>query len=266
MKIALLFLLSIKTLAFNIPGMNMGIDIDHNPVWRNYRNSIRLEVSKCNIEVNEKKLSLNSRDNYQSVFDIISSFDSDFITKTKELLEDGEVQIKDFSQGIRNKYGIDEKTSALYIHEEKSIYINKKDEAGLLAIFLYHELSHAFDDKIPSEMEVIFDLYDRYNDFYSEMVAKAKTRGYVEGAFLGNYLTTEEDLKLEALYNAYNSKDLIARFRAERYAFDRQDIFVNFLVNTYQCYDSYLEEHKDLNKLKLYKDTPDSYIRSAYGL
>lgn len=244
----------------------MGIDFDHSPTWRNYRDDIRLEVSDCRINIQNQFLLLNSKDSYEKTFSIIESFDKSFAYNAKLLIDSGELKVKDFTQAVRNKYSIDKKTSALYIHEEKSIYINKQDELGLLTIFFYHELAHAFDELIPSEMDEVLSLYEEYTNYYDKLVAEVKTRGYTDGTFLGNYLTLEEDRKLEELYNSYNSIDQVVRFRAERYAFDQQDIFVKYLTKEYECYDSYIEEHKSLNKLKLYKDTPNHYIRSAYGL
>ena len=53
---------------------------------------------------------------------------------------------------------------------------------------------------------------------------------------------------------------------SESYAFDEQGIFTNEVLKESDCYEDYVQEHVDKNKLKLYRDTPDEHIIIAYGI
>ncbi|EQC51538.1 hypothetical protein [Bacteriovorax sp. DB6_IX] len=267
MKKIIISLLTLNTMAIDFSNFG-GIDIDHSPTWRDYRNSLRSEVGTCQIKLAEKEYTLNDGKKYEEALEFIKSFNPSLYARAQQAIENGELHIREFTDYIRQQYGIDKKTSALFIHEKNSIYINKSDELGLLTIFLYHELSHAFDEKIPLELKEVFELFDLYKTKYDELYEQALTRGYTPSSevHFSEFLSSEEDSQLEDVYNAYNEVDSIARFRAERYAFNQQDLYVKYLIENYDCYGSYIEEHKKKNRLKLYENTPDSYIRSAYNL
>jgi len=265
-KYALILLFSLNSLAINFGHYNGGIDVDHSPIWRNYRDNLRLEVLKCSAIIDGEEIELNAKNNYSHALKLINEFNPKLVEKTLEAITSEELFIRDLTQSIRNQYGIDKKTSALFIHEKKAVYINKSDEVGLLTVFLYHELSHAFDEKIDAEMVIVTQLYEKYKEIYERLLTIAKSRGLENSYELESYLTDLEKAELEHSYENYNSYDESIRFRAERYAFDKQDIYLQNLYKEVSCYEDYIEEHKQLNKLKLYTETPDTYIRSAYGL
>ena len=264
-KLLFISLFLFNTYAFNF-GNNFGLDIDHSPQWRTYRDNQKLEVSKCEIELFNSNVSLNSKGQLEKAFDIVLEVDPAIGKQINVLRKNNEVSINEFTAAIRRKYGIDNKTSALYIHEEKAIYVNSSDELGLLVIFLYHEISHALDSKIEVELSEVFKLYDQYSENYQMMQVIATERGHTGNGDFSTFLSDTERVILSNEYRSYINLDQLYRFRAERFAFTKQDTFVNRLFTNYSCYQDYIEEHKKLNGLKLFVETPDSYIFDAYGI
>lgn len=116
----------------------------------------------------------------------------------------------------------------MYDGEKRKIFYDPTDDLGLVAIMLSHELMHAIDPEVPAA-------------FHEETAAHGQLSA--------------------AEYSELRKRN---SFRIERRGFDMQDRVLPELLNLSSCYESFIEEHRRLNSLKLFNPTPDSYIREAF--
>lgn len=262
-----LFILSFSASAFNFGH----IDIDHSSQWRDILSNNKSPVSECIININDESFKLNDTNKFDDALKIISSFSGGkkLIEKYNDLIAKKELAVYELLPHVRSQFNLNHGVAALYVYEGElpaKIYVNSKDELGLLAIFLYHELSHAIDENIMPEYDISITHFNKYNNHYKELEALAIERGMQSYESIGDYLTEEEDNKLRQSFEAYDYINQNNSYRAERHAFDKQDEFTKYLFSFDSCYKSYIEEHKKKNKLKLYETTPDDHIFGAYGL
>lgn len=239
-----------------------GIDFDHDPTYRRSFEPENEEVKSCSVVREDREFLLNKK-NYslEDLFSLVSTTESgkEVVKEIEKLLHDKKLKIVNFSNSIRLSRGLSKKTVALYDFTLKTptIFINFEDEIGLAAHFFVHEATHALDDLIPEEYEVDMIYYKAYKDFQK---------------LFGLDTEPMKDLtpyQTEVMERVWDTKELyrnIHSYRAERFAFDQQGVFTEDILNFDDCYMDYVEEHKKVNGLKLYVETPDSHIFSAYGI
>ena len=239
-----------------------GPDIDHNPTYRHRSQNQKQEVTKCTISRGDRNFDLN-KTNYQldDLFALVSttSKGKDVINKIKPLLETGELKIKNLSQYERQRRGLSQRTSALFdfTMETPTIFIGLEDELGLVAHFFVHEATHALDELIPQEYEVDMIYYNTFKDFQRLFGLDIEPM---------KELTPYETSKMYEIYELKERNRAQHAYRAERFAFDQQGIFTNQVLEANDCYEEYISQHRERNKLKLYRHTPDDHIFNAYGI
>ncbi|WP_034730969.1 hypothetical protein [Bacteriovorax sp. Seq25_V] len=244
------------------PGFPGGIDIDHDPRWKDPYIVQRLNVSSCIIELSDEKILLNKKKfSQEELFFLVSQTEKgrEVVEKLIPLLESNAVTIKHLSYSQRRQRGLKPQTAALYDFTETpaAIYVDFDDEIGLVSHFFVHEASHALDPLIPFEYEQDLAEYERYRAIYNSLGLDIEPM---------KELTDEE---LELISSAYSRKQKLSQkhaYRAERYAFDEQGIHTREVLASENCYPSYIEEHKEKNGLKLTSETPDSHIFNSYGI
>lgn len=257
--ITLLGIISLNTLAAGNMG---GLDPDHNPVYRNRYVSYKNEVSKCEISTNGKYYHLNKKNNsLEEIFSLIetTSIGASIISQIRSLIENKSLLIKDLSYSVRQFKNIPAQTAALYDFTEStpSIYIDFKDELGLVAHFFVHEAVHALDEVIPVEYEEDLKTYEAYKKIYDKL-----------GLNTDPMKELTEDA-LAKIQNAYDFKESLIdkhAYRAERLAFNVQGQFTSEILSNDNCYSLYVENHTRENRLKLYINTPDEHIFSSYRI
>ncbi len=245
--------------AFNF---GTGFDIDHDPRWRSHRDSIRLEVKKCNIIRNDISYNLNSKENtLNEIFTLISTVENGavIVQKIKALIDSKKLLVKNLGYAERMARNLDKKTSALYDFTQNTatIYINFEDELGLVAHFLYHEMIHALDILIATEYEIDMVLHNQYTEIYDFLGLNRDP--YKE-------LSIQEEKNISNIYNRKIISQQRHAYRAERFAFNEQGYFTKRILKEKDCYQSYIDEHKEKNGLKLYEETPDAHIFSSYSI
>ncbi len=238
------------------------IDLDHDPRYRASRQAIREEVKECNIIRKGINYSLNSKDNdLETVYELISTTDqgAELVNKISSLVESGELIIRNLTYYERQRRGLSNKVAALYDFTTQipTILVNFNDELGLLVHFFVHEAHHALDERIELEYEVDMVYYNAFKEMQRLFGLDKEPMKP-----LSDYESTQ-------MTNIYEHKEKIRHqhiYRAEREAFDTQGQFTQEILNNDDCYTEYIEEHRKLNKLKLFSSAPDSFIYSSYGI
>lgn len=132
----------------------------------------------------------------------------------------------------RRNNGFPARVGAVYVYtdQKRQLFYDPNDDLGLVAIFMAHELMHATDSEVPLA--------------YHEEVEARKNLPHDD-------------------YMAIRHRN---SFRIERRGFDSQDRVMPELLSLSPCYESFIAEHRQINGLKLFNPTPDSFIRDAYGI
>lgn len=215
---------------FGMPGM---IDPDHVP--RDPYLKENLPVSVCSLSHQGRQWQLNEPvGSHEKAFELLA------LTPTGKRLLDQFQQLNSqhphefvhLTYNVRRSNGFSPRAGAVYLYdgEKRKIFYDPTDDLGLVAIMLSHELMHAIDPEVPAA-------------FHEETAAHGQLSA--------------------AEYSELRKRN---SFRIERRGFDMQDRVLPELLNLSSCYESFIEEHRRLNSLKLFNPTPDSYIREAYGI
>jgi len=261
-KILSLILISFSSLAGYGPMFPGGIDIDHDPRWKDPYIVNRVKVSTCKLDVDGKTFELNKTNfTQEELFSLISQTEKgrEVISKLTPLLEREKVVVKNLTYAERRQRGLKPQTAALFdfTEEPAAIYVDMSDEIGLVSHFFVHEASHALDPLIPIEYEQDLLEYEIYKKTYNSLGLDTDPMKEL----------SEEELK--TISSAYDHKQRISQkhaYRAERYAFDEQGVHTHEVLESDSCYGSYIQEHHDRNGLKLYSETPDDHIFNSYGI
>jgi hypothetical protein len=192
-------------------------------------------VGACSIVRDGKKWALNeAAGSYQKAFEIIAMTPSGqhLLAEFNAQNEKTPYSYVELYTEVRRRMGFPTKVGAAYVFDGKSqtIYYDPQDDLGLLAVFLSHELTHAIDPDVP---KTYFEETDAWKSLKPEEFAKLRQQ---------------------------NS------FRIERRAFDMQDKIYPELMALTGCYENFIQQHRDGEDLKLFNPTPDSFIKSAYGI
>ncbi|WP_419172010.1 hypothetical protein [Halobacteriovorax sp.] len=265
-KYLLLMALNLSTFASfgNFGGLGGfgGPDLDHDPRYRHRPQDNKVDVAKCEIKRNAQVFHLNKR-NYSldELFALVATTQKgkSVIDQLMPLLDQGKLKISNLTSFERQRRGLGSRTSALFDFTTTvpTIYIGFEDELGLVAHFFVHEATHALDKLIPQEYEVDMIYYNAFKHFQ-------KLFGLDVGPM--KELSEYETQKMYEIYEIKEKNRNQHIYRAERYAFDEQGIFTNEVLKVSDCYEDYVQEHVEKNKLKLYRDTPDEHIINAYGI
>lgn len=261
---------------------NFGGDPDH------HRQSRRatghgLSVSQCiyrdyngsAIELNEKFLS------FETALDFIS------ITKTGDELvrkfKEKNINISLLTDAGRRRLG-SSRAAAIFNFAGKraKVYVDKSFELGILAITLFHEMVHAID---PLAYEAYFQEVqesENYSKVWKEVMTEAIVRENQLDLLdtldqkefnrdqkmrldeIQKRLTYSEKNKLNDANESYQRLKSQLNYQIERKAFDEQNIFLKELKSIIPCFESYIEEHKKVNGLKLEWSTSDDHIFKLY--
>lgn len=257
-------------LAIAIPMVSMGQifnpyqhrDIDHDPAYKRSIMPIREKVSACRINREGQEYNLNQTDfELEEVFKLIETVPTGqmIIHEIRQLVEKRELRIANLSSLIRQQRGLSKKTAALYDFtlETPTIYINFEDEIGLAAHFFFHEAIHALDDLIEKEYEVEMVYYRAFKEFqklFGLDLEPMKELSEYETNIMNEVWQTREKYRQRHSY------------RAERLAFDEQGVFTKEILTPKDCYREYIDEHREVNGLKLFIYTPDDHIFNSYRI
>lgn len=262
-NLLMIFSLSFSTNAYDIlGGFGGGMDIDHNPAYRRNQEQEREPVKECIIKRDGKSYTLNKK-NYslEELFTLVSTTEKgrELVLKIVPLVDEGKLRIEDLNKYERKKRGLSAKTSALFDFtlDVPTIFIGFKDELGLVAHFFIHEATHAIDELIPQEYDIDMIYYNSFKEMqklYGLVLEPMKELNEFETRKMNQIWDIKEGIRQKHVY------------RAERFAFDEQGVFSKQFLEAEDCNTLYIEEHKKLNGLKLYIETPDSHIHNAYNL
>ncbi|POB14588.1 hypothetical protein [Halobacteriovorax sp. DA5] len=240
----------------------LGTDIDHNPTYRRRTQDHRAEVPRCVINRAAQKFHLNKTSyKLDELFSLVSTtaMGQEVVERITALLDSGKLAIKNLSQFERERRGLTHRTSALFdfTMQTPTIFIGLEDELGLVAHFFVHEATHALDELIPQEYEVDMIYYNTFKDFQKLFGLDLEPM---------KELTEYETAKMYEIYEIKEKNRAQHAYRAERFAFDQQGVFTNQVLEANDCYEEYISQHRERNKLKLYRHTPDDHIFNAYGI
>ncbi|WP_412462662.1 hypothetical protein [Halobacteriovorax sp. RT-2-6] len=239
-----------------------GPDIDHNPTYRHRTQDQRAEVDRCVINRAGQDYHLN-KSNYSidDLFSLVSTTEKgqEVVNRIRPLLDDGKLKIRNLSKLERERRGLTQRTSALFdfTMETPTIFIGLEDELGLVAHFFVHEATHALDELIPQEYEVDMIYYNTFKDFQKLFGLDLEPM---------KDLSEYETNKMYEIYEIKEKNRAQHAYRAERFAFDQQGVFTSEVLSVEDCYETYISQHRERNKLKLYRVTPDDHIFNAYGI
>lgn len=239
-----------------------GLDLDHDPRFKPNRDAGRVSVGECRIRRSGTSYHLNKK-NYklEEVFSLLrtTKSGSELVDEISPLVEAKKLRVSALTSFERQRRGLTSKVAAFYDFtlSTPTIFINFEDELGLVAHFFAHEAYHALDAKIPKEYEVDMVYYNAFKEMEKLFGLDIEPM---------KPLTEYETQMMTEVYEQKESVRHRHAYRAEREAFDSQGKFSSEVLSNSDCYSSYIEEHRKKNKLKLYIETPDSFIFSSYGL
>lgn len=221
---------SAQGFGFGFPGM---VDPDHVPKDPFIKET--LPVAACSLSAQGRQWQLNEAvGSHERAFELLEMTPTGkkLLSQFRELNREHPHEFVHLNYNVRRSYGFLPKAGAVYMYdgEKRKIFYDPTDDLGLVAIMLSHELMHAIDPEVPVA-------------FHEETAAYGKV--------------SAED------YSELRKRN---SFRIERRGFDMQDRVLPELLQLSSCYESFIQNHRDLNGLKLFSPTPDSFIREAYGI
>lgn len=256
-------LASIVTVTASASFINLGgMDVDHDPRYKPRHEPDSKEVSKCQINREGQTFLLNQKNNsLKNIYAFLNTTHkgSEIVQLVQEQISLGALVIRNLSESERTRRGLSKKTVALFdITENPSaIYVNFNDELGLLVNFFAHEAAHAIDPLIFKFHEEDMIAYNEYKRIYNSLGLDADP---------GKYLTDEQTDIMNEAWEIKEKKLQRNSYRAERHAFDEQSLVTKELASRNDCFKNYIQEHRNLNGLKLYENTPDEHIFNSYNI
>lgn len=151
-------------------------------------------------------------------------------------------------------------TRGEYDVHNRTIYLNKDLELGLLLPVFIHELTHALDDEFHKDKKERDEAWEIFQNSTQKVMFETAKRLNKDAQDLKDEdYRVDDTSKLLELYNQFQHLHHTAHFKTERKAFTIEHKFTRELMGILPCYRAYLSAHQ------ISSPTDEEIIRN-YGL